>query len=82
MPWHCVQRGFCCFSSVKNGVCSHFCFSNYLTSSLDREGAPGDPPASRIGRVGGASLLHSRGSGGASKRPPGIKAANGLASRR
>ena len=74
----CVARQasktpFCCFSSVKNGVCSHFCFSNYLTSSLDREGAPGDPPASRIGRVGGASLLHSRGSGGASKRPPGIK---------
>ena len=69
---------FLLLQQCKNGVCSHFCFSNYLTSSLDREGAPGDPPASRIGRVGGASLLHSRGSGGASKRPPGIKAAKGL----
>ena len=63
----CVARQasrtpFCCFSSVKNGVCSHFCFSNYLTSSLDREGAPGGPAGFtyRQGR-GRLPLLHSRG---------------------
>ena len=40
----------------------HFCFSNYLTSSLDREGAPGGPAGFtyRQGR-GRLPLLHSRG---------------------
>ena len=43
-------------------MCSHFCFSNYLTSSLDREGAPGGPAGFtyRQGR-GRLPLLHSRG---------------------
>ena len=45
-----------------NGVRSPFCFSNYLTSSLDREGAPGGPAGFtyRQGR-GRLPLLHSRG---------------------
>ena len=53
---------FLLLQQCKNGVCSHFCFSNYLTSSLDREGAPGGPAGFtyRQGR-GRLPLLHSRG---------------------
>ena len=76
---------FLLLQQCKNGVCSHFCFSNYLTSSLDREGAPGGPAGFtyRQGR-GRLPLLHSRGVWGErASVPPGKDfQPTGLASRR
>ena len=57
-----VRCFFVASARAANGVSSRFCFSNYLTSSLDREGAPGGPAGFtyRQGR-GRLPLLHSRG---------------------